>query len=250
MSDSTTPLQQITAGANADVRVNENFDAASPSTIYGRRAATSTGLVWGYCGGRWGGFSVANGTHTLTTAVTNYVVVLRSTGASSASTATTNWADSVNYARCYLVVAGASTITSYEDHRAGPGGVHGPLASTITGAVLSAVNVFTRNQSTTPSPLTSAATVVVDASLSNTFKLTLAINATLANPTNLTDGMLLYTRIKQDATGSRTLGYGSMYKFSGGTPVLSTAANAVDLLTCYYDSTDNVMACRLEKGFA
>ena len=63
--------------------------------------------------------------------------------------------------------------------------------------------------------------------------------------------MVFNFRIKQDATGSRTLAYGSKYKFAGGVAgVLSTAANATDLLSCYYDSTNDVLLCSLSKGFA
>lgn len=120
-----------------------------------------------------------------------------------------------------------------------------------SGASLGAVNLFQKNQSVSPSGLTSNATIAVDASLSNNFKLVLGVNATLSNPSNLTDGMVLNFRIKQDATGGHTLAYGTVYKFAGGTaPVLSTAANAVDLMSCYYDSTDNTLCCNMSKGFA
>lgn len=140
MSDSTSPLQQIVAGANADTRVNENFDAASPALVYGRRASATTGLTWGYYGGRWGGTSVANGTVTLTASQTNYVVALRSSGAVSTSTAATNWNDTANYARLYKIVTGASTVTSYEDHRGGPYGSQGDGS---TSAVASAIQAQT-----------------------------------------------------------------------------------------------------------
>jgi hypothetical protein len=33
--------------------------------VYGKRQPVTTGLTWGYYGGRWGGFSVADGTLTL-----------------------------------------------------------------------------------------------------------------------------------------------------------------------------------------
>lgn len=123
MADSTTPIPQLSPSqANQELRINELVDALSPAAIYGRNAATTSGLTWGYLGGRWGGFSVANGTVSLTTATTNYVVVERATGAVSVATTTTNWNDATDYARAYLIVAGASTVTSYEDHRAGPGG--------------------------------------------------------------------------------------------------------------------------------
>lgn len=117
MADSTTPIQQITAGTNADARVNENFDAASPAMLYGRRASTTTGLTWGYYGGRYRSTSISNGTVALTGSATNYVVAAKATGTVSVSTSTTNWDDTQNYERLYLIVTGASSITSYQDHR-------------------------------------------------------------------------------------------------------------------------------------
>jgi hypothetical protein len=111
------------------------------------------------------------------------------------------------------------------------------------------VNAFTKNQSVAASALTSGTTVSTDASLSNNFKLTLATNGTLANPTNLTEGMILNFAITQDGTGSRTLAYGSLFKFPGGTaPVLSTAAGAKDFMSCYYDGA--ALLCQMSKGFA
>ena len=45
--------------------------------------------------------------------------------------------------------------------------------------------------------------------------------------------------VKQDGTGSRTLSYGSEYKFPGGTaPTLSTGANDVDVLCFVSDGTN------------
>ncbi len=118
MADSTSPIQQIVAGASAATNLNENFDAASPALLYGRNAATTTGLTWGYVGGRYGSTSIASGTVTLTTNTTNYVVAAASTGTVSTSTATTNWNDTANYIRLYLVVTNASNVvTSYQDHR-------------------------------------------------------------------------------------------------------------------------------------
>ena len=126
------------------------------------------------------------------------------------------------------------------------------LTYTASQAVYKAgANVFTKNQSVAPSILTSGASIAVNAGLSNNFRLVIGVNATLANPTNLTDGMVLNFRIKQDATGSRTLAYGTAYKFPGGTPpALSTGANAVDFISCYYDGTDAVLACNISKGLA
>lgn len=119
MNELTNPAQ-----ANWPVVVNENFDTL-PNTVYAYNYLTSTGLTWGYFGGRWGGFSVAAGTHTLTNAADNYIVVLRSNGVPSVSTSTTNWNDTTNYARVYKLTTAGSAVTVTEDHRSGTNGVHG-----------------------------------------------------------------------------------------------------------------------------
>jgi hypothetical protein len=125
MSDSTRNLKQIEpAQLNPDVPVNELFDAHSPSSYGGRNADATSALTWGYYAGRWAGSTVANSTITLGASTTTYIVCHRTTGAITASTATTNWTDTATYGRLYKVVTGASTVTSYEDHRAGPGGLY------------------------------------------------------------------------------------------------------------------------------
>jgi hypothetical protein len=124
MSDSTQNLDQLATGqANLPLRINELLDAASPATLYGRRAAATTGLTWGYYGGRWGGFAIANNSLVLPDNATSYISVKRSDGVISASTATTNWADVGAYARAYKVTTAGGVITAYEDHRAGAAGV-------------------------------------------------------------------------------------------------------------------------------
>lgn len=138
MSDSTTPVPQVTAGSGAVVRTNELFDAASPAILYGRNGATTTGLTWGYIGGRLNGTSVANGTVALTASNTNYVVAKISDGVVSASTATTNWNDTAQYVKLYLIVAGASSITSYQDWRGALGGGGGAGLTNFTEAANSA----------------------------------------------------------------------------------------------------------------
>lgn len=91
-------------------------------------------------------------------------------------------------------------------------------------------------------PLTSGATVNTDASKGNNFRVVLGTNATLANPTGMLGGQTYQWRVKQDATGSRTLAYGSDFKWAGGTaPVLSTAANAEDLISAQFSATDGTL---------
>jgi hypothetical protein len=126
----TTTLQQLTASqANKEVAVNRNFETLSALGVYGKKQSTSSGLTWGYYGGRWSGFSVADGTFTLTNASDNYIVAKRSDGVTSAATTTTNWNNTTDYARVYKVTTAGSVVTATEDHRAGLYGVHGIAVS-------------------------------------------------------------------------------------------------------------------------
>ena len=79
---------------------------------------------------------------------------------------------------------------------------------------------------------------------------TLGGNRTLNNPTNkYPDGFFLFVR--QDATGSRTLTFGSDYKFPGNvSPTLSTAANALDVLHLVYDGTTLIAVANFSFGSA
>ena len=68
--------------------------------------------------------------------------------------------------------------------------------------------------------------------------ITLGGNRTLDNPTNLKAGATYILRAIQDGTGSRTLAYGALYLWPGGSaPALSTGAADVDLLVFYCDGT-------------
>ena len=79
--------------------------------------------------------------------------------------------------------------------------------------------------------LTDGASIALTLSSGFDFSVTLAGNRTLANPTAVKVGQRGRIKVTQDATGSRTLAYGTYYDFAGGTaPVLTTTANAVDYL--------------------
>ena len=98
-------------------------------------------------------------------------------------------------------------------------------------ATLTAVQTFTAGQRGEVTALTDASSIATNLALSNNFSVTLAGNRTLANPTNIVAGQSGSLFITQDGTGSRTLAYGTNFKFVGGTaPVLSTAAASVDRL--------------------
>ncbi len=92
-------------------------------------------------------------------------------------------------------------------------------------------NTFTKAQQGSITALTDGANIATNLLLNNFFSVTLAGNRTLDNPTNIVAGQSGCIFITQDATGSRTLAYGTQWDFAGGTaPALSTAANSVDRL--------------------
>lgn len=113
------------AQADPQIIVNENFAALSHMATFAKDPTTTTGLTWGYLGGRWGGFAVVAGTLALTASSTLYITVSRATGVISASTSDAAWQSTELHARVYKVVTSVATVTSIEDYRAGHGGVHG-----------------------------------------------------------------------------------------------------------------------------
>lgn len=103
-----------------------------------------------------------------------------------------------------------------------------------------------------PVDLVDGATVATDASLGNYFRVTLAGNRTLGNPTNATDGQKCLWEVKQDATGTRTLTLGSDFIFGADLTsiTLSTAANKRDLIGAIYNATlAKWLVTAFTKGF-
>lgn len=209
MADSTPLLAQIAAGqAQKEVTANGLFDAASPATAYGRHAETCVGLTWGYYGTRYGGSTVASGTNTCGTSTTTYMVVNLNTGAVSFATTTTNWDDAATYGRAYKIVTGTDSVTSYEDHRFGPGGI-------ISAASLADVEIPPDRRGVT-ALASSSGVVDIDCELGDYFTLALTENVTSITFSNEPDeGGSLMIRITQDST-PRTVAWPASFKWSGG----------------------------------
>ena len=98
--------------------------------------------------------------------------------------------------------------------------------------VINAAGANTLNQI-----LTDTATITWNAGLGQIGKVTLAGNRVMASPTNLKIATyILY--VYQDATGSRTLTWNSVFKWTAGVaPTLSTTAGALDVFTFVSDGT-------------
>ena len=91
--------------------------------------------------------------------------------------------------------------------------------------------------------LSDGANISVDFNAGQNFAVQLAGNRTIDNPTNCVPGQTGSIFIIQDGTGSRTLSYGTNYKFPGGTaPTLSTGASACDRIDYITFTSTNVHA--------
>ena len=109
----------------------------------------------------------------------------------------------------------------------------------VTIAGLEKAQEFTKTQNFNATTLVDGASISWDASANQVTSVTLAGNRTLAAPTNLVDGAVYLLMVIQDGTGSRTLSYNAVFKFTGGTaPTLTTTAAAKDILIFYSDGTN------------
>ncbi|WP_148716503.1 hypothetical protein [Chitinolyticbacter meiyuanensis] len=119
MADSTSLLPQMNATqANKEGLFNMLVAAMSPAALYGVDSQNSTWPNLAYFGGRLeDGTAIANGTVTLTTSATNYVVAHRTTGAVTASTSNTNWNNTATYRRLYRFTTGSGAFGTWDDLR-------------------------------------------------------------------------------------------------------------------------------------
>lgn len=98
-----------------------------------------------------------------------------------------------------------------------------------------------RSRITTIAPVTlsDTSTIATDASQSSHFRVTLAGNRTLGNPTSARDGQKILWEIIQDATGGRSLALDTKFTVPDdiGTITLTATANKRALLAVTYNST-------------
>jgi len=151
----------------------------------------------------------------------------------------------------YTGPIGATGPTGYT----GPDGAVGPTGPTgytgYTGPT--GPTGYTGPNNRTVTALTDAATIAIDASTGNIFTVTLGGNRTLGNPTGSpVNGQLMEVRVRQDATGSRTLAYDTQYRFGTDvtSPTLTTTAAKTDYLLFQFHSGDTKWDCiAVSKGY-
>ena len=101
--------------------------------------------------------------------------------------------------------------------------------------------------------LADAATIAVDTSLGNDFRVTIAGNRTMGNPANPSNGQQIIFQVTQGSGGSFTLTWGSSYEFSATMPqpTLSTTAGQTDLLGFIYNGAKGAwLFAAYVNGFA
>ena len=125
----------------------------------------------------------------------------------------------------------------------------GSVALSTTVGRTDVQNTWSKAQSYAIVPLTYAATITPDFSLSNVFSLTATGNFTLANPTNVVAGTTYLIFITQDATGGRVITWGSNFKFgAGATNTLSTVASKRDIISIVAVSS-TVLLVSMQQGY-
>jgi hypothetical protein len=128
-----------------------------------------------------------------------------------------------------------------------PGAIGGGTAAAGTFTTLTSTGrTVIKDLTETIATVTYAATITPDVANGTVQKVTLTGAVTFSAFANPVTGQSLTLFVIQDATGSRLLT--STMKFSGGTKTLSTAANAVDIITVFYDGTNYYAS--LAKAFA
>jgi len=96
--------------------------------------------------------------------------------------------------------------------------------------------------------LTDAASITSDFAKGNNFLVTIGGNRTLAAPSNAVAGQSGSIYIIQDGSGSRTLGYNTVFQFVSATvPTLSTGAGDVDMLVYMARSATTIDAVLLKN---
>jgi hypothetical protein len=88
-------------------------------------------------------------------------------------------------------------------------------------------------------------TITPDATAGTIYKYTLVGNIILDSLANAVAGTSMTIMLTQDATGGRALS--STMKYAAGLKILSTPANATDILSLFYDGTTYYAA--LTKGY-
>lgn len=142
---------------------------------------------------------------------------------------------------------GALVLTTFTVDATGRVTLAANTATTIP--VFAGQGTWTKSQNVASVSPVFGSPMNIDATLGNAFHFTATSNFTFNLPTGMVSGGTYLFRIQQDGTGSRIITFSGNWKWPSGTPgVLSTAINAIDLLTGYFDGTS--LLCTLQRAYA
>lgn len=160
------------------------------------------------------------------------------------------YTDSSNYERAKL--EWSSNVLRIGTEKLGTGSARALELQTdgVTRLTISSTGNVSGKQIYTPTQtLTDGVTISWDALQSAAAEVTLTGSGRTITPSNLVAGGTYLLFVKQDATGGRTVTTWTNFRWPGGfAPTLSTAANAVDIITGVSDGT--YIYASAQTGFA
>jgi len=255
-TDLLTVTGRATVGQNLTVSGNTTFGGAGKVSnttgwfgVLGRQSISTNLFVGGNTAviGKLGvGLSnPSQPIHSYSSAATaNYVLVQHSSTYNSGvqmQNSQGTWYSYVGSTGAWEIYGGTSAGVQFSINLAGQATVNRSLVVTqnLTVSGNTTINGTTTDKSNALSQtLTDGATISWDTSLGRVATVTLGGARTLAAPTNLKVGTYILN-VLQDATGSRTLTWNTVFKWTGGVaPVLTTTANARDVFSFFSDGTN------------
>ena len=122
---------------------------------------------------------------------------------------------------------------------------------TETLEILGNLRTVTGQSYSTLQSQSSSGSITLDFDNGNVHEITLSGSISLANPSNVKSGAAYTIILKQDGTGGRALSsIGSKFLFPNGIdPVLSQAANDIDVISAIADSAGNLL-CNFNPNFS
>jgi hypothetical protein len=236
-------LNQNTTGtaANITATINNSLQSLTALNTIG---TINTGIWHGSnISPQYGGTGINNGSKTislggnLTTANTltfvgNYTSTLTMTGNTSVILPTTG---------TLVTLAGTETLTNKtltSPVLTTPNIGAATAISVTSGTINSTSDITAKRFVLTNNSISSSTSTNLDLSSGNVITINMTSNINTLNLNNPSVGTYLI-KFVQDAIGSRTITFPSAWKWAGGiTPLLTTTANKLDIVTLIYDGTN------------
>lgn len=224
-------VQKLVLYFSGSLTANVTYTIPAPASVTGYSIAGGNWIVdmTAVTSGLGGPYTLtiapAVGVGTSLTLVTGYVYNIFSDGTNIAYTDTRPVTPAANSVNTAAIQNGAVTYAKIETASIAAAA---DFRSNAASHLLDTTGVWGAGALVT---LVDGATINLDMSTGLNFQVTLGGNRTLANPTNTKVGQSGVIAVSQDGTGSRTLAFGSSYKFANGVaPTLSTTASSLDML--------------------